>query len=288
MSELSEIVGQDVNLTATESAPESVESTEVAEHGAQTPEQAAEQAPEQAPKVVPLAALHEERERRKEMARQIETLRQEQAQRDAKIEARMQALYQASQPRPPTFDENPAEHLRQQLEQTRQETQATNQQLTAWQQQQAQAAQLQQIKSAVWNHEEQFLSEKPDYQDAVRFMRQQRANEFQAMGADPQSALNQATHEMIEGALLNAQAGRNPAQVAYRMAELRGYRPKPQGIAEGAEKLQNQQRGVAAARTIGSGGSTAGKLSVNALATMSDEDFAEATKGRNWEKLMGG
>lgn len=263
MSEMQDIVGPDVNVETGTTDPVEVDKG-AADDGQQTT-RPAEDVTDAAPKVVPLAALHEERERRKEMSREIERMRQDQSARDEKIERRLAALVQAQQPQPPTFEENPAEHLRQQ---------------------QAEAAQLQSIAGAVQRHEAQMLAEKPDYHAAVEFMRQQRAREFEAMGASPESAMQQANREMVEGALINARDGKNPAAVAYRMAELRGYRPA--AVANGAETLQNQQRGLAAAKTIGSGGRTEGKPSVQALLDMSDEEFAAATAGNKWAKMMGG
>lgn len=284
MSEIQDIVGPDVNVETLGDAPGVEDSnTTTTEQAAEAP---VESASDTAPRVVPLAALHEERERRKEMSREIERMRQDQSARDAKIEQRLAALVQAQQPQPPTFEENPAEHLRQQIEATRAVTMATNEQVAGWQRQQAEAAQLQAIAGAVQRHEAQMLAEKPDYHAAVEFMRRQRANEFEAMGATPESAMQQANREMVEGALINARDGKNPAAVAYRMAELRGYRPA--AVANGAETLQNQQKGIAAAKSIGSGGLTEGKPSVQALLAMTDEEFASATAGNKWAKMMGG
>ena len=59
-------------------------------------------------KVVPLAALHEARMTNRQ-------LREEMRRRDqqwAEAQQRLNELYKAQQPKPPAFEENPAEHLR--------------------------------------------------------------------------------------------------------------------------------------------------------------------------------
>ena len=143
-----------------------------------------------------------------------------------------------------------------------------------------------QLTQAVTSVEQQFAAQAPDYYEAVEHLRTQRAAELEALGVDPQSAQQQAHQELVRHAYMSAQAGMNPAEQAYRIAKARGFTGKQQQSP--ADKLQSQAKGVAAARTLGSGGATKNALSLDALAAMSDEDFAEATKGNNWQKLMGG
>jgi hypothetical protein len=75
--------------------------------------------------------------------------------------------------------------------------------------------------------------------------------------------------------------------LSYELATAKGYSARP-AAPSAADAFQVQKRGVAASRSLGSGGAASGKPSVEALLSMSDEDFAAATKGNNWQKLMGG
>lgn len=289
MSEqLTEIVGQDVNLESEQPTPE-VEQQEQGNEQLQEVEQEQQQPEQQDTRTVPLAALHEERQKRKELAAEIQRVREEQARRDAIIEQRLAAL---AQPRPeqqiPAFEENPAAHLKYGQDQLQQTVQQTAQQLQAWQQQQQQAAQIQRLAGVVTQHEAAFIQQTPDYTDAVNYLRNQRAAEMMADGVDEQTAINAAHEELVRLALTRAHAGQNPAEAAYKIAKARGYTAKPANTQPTpAERIQNQQKGTAAAKTLGSGGPANNKITAEALASMSDEDFAELTKGNNWQKLMG-
>lgn len=286
MSEISEIVGQDVNLESDQSLPE-IEQPEQGQEPSQEPAAEQQQQNEPDARTVPLAALHEERQKRKELAAEIQRVREEQARRDALLEQRLAALtQQREQEQVPSFDENPAAHLRYGQEQLQQTVQATDQKLQAWQQAQHQQAQMQQLASAVQSHEAAFVQQAPDYTEAVSYLRNQRAAEMMADGLSEGEAVQKAHQELVHMALSRAQAGQNPAEVAYRIAKARGYVTK-QAQPTPEQRIQNQQKGVTAAKTLGSGGPANNKITAETLASMSDEEFAELTKGSNWNKLMG-
>jgi hypothetical protein len=285
---LSEIVGEDVNLAS--EAPETPEAPqEKVSDTPETPEAPTEgQQPDS--RTVPLAALHEERARRKEMQAEMARDREERARRDQILEQRLNTLtQQREQAQMPSFEENPAEHLRhgqQQLQQTVQQIADANR---AQDQHRQQMAIVQHLAGVVQQHEAAFVQATPDYQDAVTYLRNQRAAELMADGADEARAAQQAYQELVQLALSRAQNSQNPAEAAYKIATARGYRKAeaPQQQPSAAEKLQNQQRGVAASRSLGGGGASSNKLSLENLASMTDEEFAEATAGNKWAKLNG-
>lgn len=286
MSDLNDIVGDDVAIESdpVEQAPP-VDEPAKAEPAATQPEEKAADEPKHE-KVVPLAALHEERTRRKELTARLDAMTASQAERDAKIEARLAAIVQANAPPAPTFEESPAEYLKNEVAQGRQAAEEANRNFQTFQQQQEQERMVQRAASEVNSAEAAFAQQTPDYLQAVDFMRGQRTAEFEALGHDAETAKQLATREMMEGAIVNASKGINPAQVAYRLAQARGYKPKAAGT-DAATTLENQQKGVAAARSLGSGGSSAtGKPSIQALLDMTDDEFNESTKGNKWEKLF--
>lgn len=293
---LSEIVGQDVNMEAEQPAPEAEHPEQAAQEQAAEPAAEQTQQEPQEPqepdaRVVPLAALHEERARRKELAADMQRMRDEQARRDAILEQRLAALTnRQQQEQVPPFEENPAAHLKYGQEQLQQTVQATAQQIQAWQQQQSEQVAIQRLSSVVAHNEAAFMQQSPDYQEAVDYLRNQRVAEIVADGGDEAQAAEMAKRELMHFALARANAGQNPAEVAYKLAKARGYATKaaPAQQLAPAEKLQNQQRVGAASRSIGNGGPANNKLSLESLATMTDEEFAAATSGGNWQKVMGG
>ena len=286
MNELNEIVGDDVNI-AQEMPEEAAAVQAVAEENPAQPETPEQQAEAEQPRVVPLAALHEERARRKELAAELQATRQQQAQLEARVEARLAALQKAQEPEPPSFEDQPALHLKQQLDQVTQTLGAQQAQQQREAQYREQVSRVQHAAQLVQKAEAAFVAEKPDYMDAVNYVRDLRRQEFEAMGADPESAMKQATNEMIEGALGNVARGVNPSQLVYRMAELRGYKPKAVQTGD-SQKFEAQAKGTAAARSLGGGGAATGQLNAQQLLAMSDDEFAEATKGGKWSKVMGG
>lgn len=279
MSDLQSVLGDSVQI------PDSPEANtpQPAETPAQTAPEQAETPEHQEPKLVPLAALHEERARRRELQQEIQRERQAREEMQRRVEERLAAL-QPKEPIP-SLEENPAAHILHKVDEVGKTAQTAAQQLQALQQQQAQEQQFRQIATTVQTVEQEFRQAKPDYDSALQFMLDSRAKEFAAFGHDASTAKQLAAQEMAQSALMNAARGLNPAEIAYRVAEARGYRP---ATVSADQKLQMQAKGVAASKSLGTGAASGGKMSADALLSMSDEEFAEATKGNNWRKLMGG
>lgn len=286
MSDIQSVVGEDVNFAA-EVEQQAEQPQEQEPEQSQAPE--AQQEPAE-PKVVPLAALHEERQRRRELQQSLQAERQAREEMERRVQARLEQLTAALTPKPevPSFDENPAAALKHELGEVKQLVQQTQQQKEAEAAQARAREQIQVAAQRVQAVESEFAAQKPDYYDAIAFFKESRARELEAFGLDIEVARQQAGREMTEGALMHAANGRNPAEMTYRFAMARGYTPKQVANATNADKMALQQKGVAAAKTLGSGGAATGKISVEALVNMSDEEFAEATKGGKWAQLMGG
>lgn len=278
MTDMQEIVGDDVTIAP--DAPEEVQAEPEAQQETEQKEQAAPE-PEQ-PRVVPLAALHEERQRRKELAAQLAEESRKRTELEARVEARLAAL----QPPAPTFEEDPAGHLKRQIDQVSTTLQERQQQEERQRAEYQQAQQVQRAAQTVQRYEAEFVAQKPDYQQAVDYVRLGRAKEFEARGMAPEEAMAEATREMVHGAIINAANGVNPSQLVYRMAEIRGYRAQAQPMSE-SDRFTQQSKGVAAAKSLGGGGASKGQISATQLLSMSDEEFSEATKGGKWNKLMG-
>lgn len=293
-------VAADVNAESAESSEvdsqlaemhsaEGAETTEGAA-GQDTVEGAGEEKPE-VRKVVPLAALHEERKARQELQRQIAERDRAHAEQMARINQRLEQMANPQQRQAiPDKIEQPVDYLDHRLNDIAAQQQAILQDRQAEHQQRQQAAYVEQLQHRIVGAESVFFKETPDYGDAIKFLDESRVRELQVFGADEGQARQQAIQERIQAALKWAHEGRNPAELAYGFAKARGYQGKAaqQAQQSPADKIAAQQRGTAAARSLGGGGGvTAGKLTAEALANMSDEDFAKVSEAQ-FRQVMGG
>jgi hypothetical protein len=259
--------------------------------GAKEPVEPSEKAKEE--KVVPLAALHEERNARKELQRQMAEDRRKQAERDAIIERRLAALANP-QPQAPTRPdpvEQPVAYIDHRLEGIERQNQAILERDQQREQQNQQQAAYQRVASAVVQQAVAFAKEVPDLPDAVAHLNAVRVRQLAALGVPEHEAVARATQELDNAALQWTAEGRNAAQIAYEFAKTSGYAPKAsqqQQQQSPAEKIEAQRKGTAAARSLGGGGNpNAGKLTAEALANMSDEDFAQLSEAQ-FRQAMGG
>ncbi len=150
----------------------------------------------------------------------------------------------------------------------------------------AQAAQSQAIQ-AVMGHasqlETRFAQDAPDYQAASEFLRTSRAQELSAFGLDQFRVRQILAAEKLQLAHAALQQGRNPAEIVYALAKMRGYAPKApaaQAAAGGegeAAKLARIAKGQEAGASLGAAsGAAPGKTGIEALLAMSDAEFATA------------
>ena len=160
-----------------------------------------------------------------------------------------------------------------------------------------------QLRTQLMHSVRDAIRERPDFLSAYQHARQARVSELCALGYAPQDALAIAFDNEAE-VISNAYAtGRNPAQIIYDYARSHGYRgssnaPRhnPGDAAPGrrvamseAEKVALAARGQAASKSLSAaGGGATGSLTLEALAGMSDDEFAEATRGDRWQKLLKG
>lgn len=233
---------------------------------AKAPEAPTAAKPAEPPKrqeMVPHAALHEAREEAKQLKAELAAFR-------------AQAGRPAEEPKPPVdIETDPLAALRE---------------LRDWQQGQQQQTeqhhQLQAFSQRVVAHEADFAAATPDYGKAVAHLRDARAAELRSIGV-PDHMINQQLHnEAIATALFAFEKGKNPGEVFYELAKVRGYKldatppadptppaaePVPEVDAATEQKrvesqgaLERIQRGQRAARPTAGGGGNApsGELSL--------------------------
>lgn len=205
------------------------------------------------PKVVPIGELLSERQRRQEAERRL-----------AELEAAKPAEPATPPPQPePDVDylEDPKGYVDQTVKRALAQLQKPIEQATtaAQQAQQTTAQQqaFQQIATSITQSEAAFQADHPDYNEALVHLRTQRMAElkvFQPEATEDQ-LLQYVRIEELRGAVAMLQAGRNPAQVAYEYAKLRGFTgkqaapaPAPNGgvtpTPDEQERLRAQARGL--------------------------------------------
>jgi hypothetical protein len=225
--------------------------------------------------LVPHQAMHEERERRKKLEQELQRERAQRAQETAVLNQRLGELYELQKPKAPpvpSYEEDPLANLHANVG----EMSSKLQQALDAQKHEAAARNQQQFVSSVqakfMQDEARFVKQQPDYQAAVQFLTQRRADELRAMGM-PDQAIGQAIAKDVWGlALTSMQNGKSPAEAAYQFAVARGYVKKDE--ARGEQKMDALQKGVEASKTLG-GGAPSGKPTLEQIAAMSDDDFAK-------------
>jgi hypothetical protein len=229
-------------------------------------------------KVVPLAALHEERRERQRLQNELAEQRRVMDTVNKRLEVLM-----TPRPQVPNPNENFAGYIDHRFSELAQQNQQTQQALADRQQREDQQRQIQALASQVINSAAQYAKEAPDFHEAVGHLNTTRARELMALGVPEVQAAQQAQMELDQAAMTWAAQGQNPAQIAYEFAKARGYAPK-QAQQTPQEKIATQQKGMQASRSLGSGGAAPGKLTAQALADMSDEEFANLSES-DWRKV---
>jgi len=270
-------------MDAAPETPEVVEPTP--EPQAETPpvEEAAHE-----PKTVPIAALSEARKQAKQLREQMEERDRNNAAAIAELNAKLERL--ANPPAPePSFDENPAENLRQRQERLENEQRAWNEERQRVANETKQETEKRQvisyISSEVDKAETEFTAKTPDYMEAVNYLRSVSEKNLRAQGMTDANRIAQITHEQALNMAANSiQQGLNPAEVAYAFAKNYGYVHKVDATRQVKAMAEAQGR----TQTMGNGKADTA-LSIAALSQMDDAELdAVISDNANWKKITRG
>lgn len=252
-------------------------------------------------KTVPLEALQAERNTAKELRRQLADVERNNAANMARLQERLDLLAQAAQavPQqqiqqaapaqeapPPDAQTDPMGFVQWHLNQQRRETEALRTQLAevkqfadTGRQNQHQQMQMQALINWGQQDENQFAATQPDYAQAAAFLREGRAREYAALGYAPQQITNAIASESIRIAQEAQRAGTSFGRSIYNLAVARGYKaaeaadPAPATGPQAA--VERAVKGAAMAPGLPNGGAPRGEPSAQALANMSEAQFAE-------------
>jgi hypothetical protein len=230
---------------------------------------------------VPHGAFHAEREERKKLEQRLEAERI----RIAKMEERFNLVLEKTKPAVPDIAQDPVGHFQHKLQQT----EAELEQARKFREEQANRARLQEdhqrFMSAYHGAAQQFERQQQDFGQAYAFLAQSRIEDLTAAGYDFVQAQQLAQEDELRVVAKAFQDGVNPAERMYALAKRRGYAPKPkEGEKSPAEqKLETIERGQKASPEFSPSSQGKPKLTLAAIAEMSDEDFAKL----DWEKTIG-
>jgi hypothetical protein len=237
----------------------------------------AEEQPGDKSGTVPQGALHAERERRKEAENKWR-----EAQTQLQAIADMRARVAAAKPQEtaaPAGDDDASQlaYLRQRVEQAERTANGVAQDR---QTEQVDNLERQHLSTALSTAEAEFRAQRPDYDAAVGHVVQARAQELALYGLNPMQVQQTLQQEVLDITRSAIAQGRSPAEVAYQLATLRGYRPE---TGEQASAQPNpaaaQVAAVAAARqgsrSLGqaSGAAPPKDLNAQTIAAMSEDEF---------------
>lgn len=256
------------------------------------PEAASEaaEAPEAAkppPGMVPQQALHQERERRKEIERQFQETQRAMAEMQAQIQAMTAPKEQPIVVPDPVLQ--PEAFKQWQIEQIK-----SHAEKLAEVERNALAAQQETVLMQRLNHDvAQFKASTPDYDNAFQHAVKGRQEELAFYGYSQEQIAQQIEVDVRALVQQAYTQGRNPAELFYAYAKMRGYAPAQAPAQQAAQQVQafaEAQRQTQSLAPAG-GPSNDGGVTLETLAKMSEAELAAMPPKKRDEmmrKVMGG
>lgn len=238
-------------------------------------EEVKEEVKEEKEKHWAINAMHEERLKRKDLQDQI-----------GKMEERFQQFMEKQTPKV-DYEENPAEYLKSEVESLKKQLNQSG--LTPEQIRERESVQKrqQEFYNDFTQSESMYQKERPDYQDAVKYLYDQRMAEYKTMGYNDQLAFQLTQKDAWQIAQDAMERGQNGPEIFYNLAKGRGYAVKKAEPSE-VEKLKEVAEKIETSQGLGSSGDSPGELSLADLASLDDDEFDKFTSGDSWRKAMGG
>lgn len=251
---------------------------------------------------VPHGALHAEREEHKKTKAQLEEI----ARKQAVLEDRWNTLLQAGkQPETPADDTPPDPNVdifahvawqNKQLEKLQAQLRQDAEQRQQMTQQQAEDREI----VTTWQTSvQEFQTKQADFPDAAKYLSDLRSSQLEALGLD-KPTVNATIDAELRGVIKQAKAlGRSPAEIIYQYASVSGYKPaqaqqQTNGQVTMPENLARVAAAQEASKTIasGSGRAPADPMSPEAIAAMSEKEFAvwasNPENARRFERMLSG
>lgn len=242
------------------------------------------------PGMVPQQALHQERERRKETERQFQEAQRNLAEMQAQIEALTAPKEQPIVVPDPVLQ--PEAFKQWQIDQIREHAQKLAEVEQRTQEAQQETILMQRLNTDV----AQFKASTPDYDTAFQHAVKGRQDELAFYGYSQEQIAAQIEVDVRALVRQAYTAGKNPAELFYTYAQMRGYSPQaaqpapaPQAAAQ-VQAFAEAQRQTQSLAPAG-GPSNDGGMTLEALAKMSEAELAALPPKKRDEymrKVMGG
>lgn len=188
-----------------------------------------------------------------------------------------------NEPQIPAYEDDPIEHLRQRAEKAEKVLQEYSQDKQQSQQNLQQQQAIQQFLGTYHQETAKFQESTPDYKQAYDFIMKDKLNEYETLGYSKKEAMQMITEDEAAVAAKCLSAGINPAEKIYQFAKMRGYnKSQEQSNTQGIDKLATIERGQQAAKTLTQGMPKNGKLTLEAVAAMNDDELAKL----DWKKVL--
>jgi hypothetical protein len=232
---------------------------------------------------VPQGALHAERERRKTAESELKKAN-EQLQALAALREQVKSRTPATVEKP-EGDDTGIEHLNRRLAEVETRTTDVSKTLDL---QRIEQAEHEHLAAVAAQSDAAYRAIKPDYDDAIRYLVEARAKELTLYGYDPVQARNVLGNETVEIVRSAVALGKDPAEMAYTIAQSRGYRPA-EGSGEGKRTVEAVANAREQGRSLGqAAGSTPKQLTAEAIINMSPEEFEALYMTPDGRKLIDG
>lgn len=273
---------------------------EIAATSEATPEAPAEAKPETPPekksepeRTYPEAAYRREQAQRREAEKKARELELMQAKLQARFEVLEKLARGEQEPKVPEFTQDPATHLKHGIDTAAQKLAEIERRQKEEDARREQEAGEREFLRSYHAEVGAYAKQAPDFMEAYNFVHQHRDKVLELMGiADP--AEREHIRQQEERFLVNAarRAGHSAPEKLYEYAKQIGYKRaedakrNPETGQFVSQKLETIAKGQEAAKTLASGDPPKGKLSLEDLASMPEEEFA-AIDQKTWRKLWG-
>ena len=237
-------------------------------------------------KYVPLGAVQEARNENKTLRRQLEELEGKWKGGEEKLNKLLSKFDKPEDT--PDPEKDPLGHLKHKNFELEQKLKAIEDNQGEIKKEKETNTKFQEFSAAVTSAERSFASQNPDYAEAVAVVQNMWRAEYEAAGMPEQfieSALARKGAQFSHAAMQKEQ---NPAEAVYKLAGRYGYKKsevKKDEPNKDKDKLAQIAKGQEAAKSLSSG-KGGGDMSLEALATMSDEEVESfISDPKNWKKL---
>lgn len=219
---------------------------------------------------VPHQALHQEREGHKQTKQQLQAA-QDQLRQIAEMRARLAQPQQQEEP-PAGDDPAATDYLRKRLDEVSQRVQQRDQRDN---EQAITQHENQVLFSQLNDAEAEFRASQPDYDQAATYLANARARELGRYGLAQHEIKAALADEVLEITRSAITMGKSPAQLAYEIAQDRGYQPQ-QGQQQAEDPMLAAIARGQKQRSFGNGRAapSQGDPNLNAIANMDEGEFA--------------